>query len=560
MWRPLVGEAQNTIVFQCYNLDSISWNLSLPGCSDSMIDSFQILTRTVHNSEFTVQHTGTDPSVRGYKNESLKTDDAIQVRYYLQCPDIQTAHSDTLSLSSLREAVELDSVRVLANGDVRLTWKEKPLAGVRYVVNAAVGGSSQVLATNLTTTTYTDTRGLATHNIEYYSVSATLQCGYTFPEPDSFYHTSYLSQQTAECGGEIMFDFIPFSYWKDLTATSTLFVLRNGEPVDSVAIPPYEKSFSYGKIENDQTYTFYIRETGTGNQAAFSNPITLQTDFFSPIQWIVVDDLSFDENNQARISWSTNQHNPGYLFQLHQDTDTSSIPASDLASLPGDYRYGYDLPDVPSGASGFSVSLLDSCGNSVESIPKFPLLTQGQLTSNNQLNIQWNDVADDEWTVDSYEIYYKTGGNYSLLSTENGTSFSFSQAFEEGKSIDSLCYYVVAKGEVRYQKGDSTGQLSIRSNTMCLYGETIVELPNAYKINTPPYKPVIVPRNNLTSYVFRIFDRYGNLVFETHDPEAGWDGRYQGKSGFMDVFVAQIEIVNSRGESISRSGSVLLFY
>src|SRR5690606_27259109 len=364
-------------------------------------------------------------SVHGYKNESLKTDDAIQVRYYLQCPDFQTADSDTLSLSSLREAVELDSVRVLANGDVRLTWKEKPLAGVRYVVNAAVGGSSQVLATNLTTTTYTDTRGLATHDIEYYSVSATLQCGYTFPEPDSFYHTSYLSLQTTKCGGEIMFDFIPFSYWKDLTTTSTLFVLRNGQPVDSVVIPPYEKSFSYEKIENNQTYTFYVRETGAGNQAAFSNPITIRTDFFSPIQWIVMDDLSFDENNEARISWSTNQHNPGYLFQLHQDPDASSIPSSDLASLPGDYRYGYGLPDVPSGASGFSVSLLDSCGNSVESIPKFPLLTQGQLTSNNQLNIQWNDIADDEWTVDSYEIYYKTGGNYSLLSTEMGSSFSF---------------------------------------------------------------------------------------------------------------------------------------
>src|SRR5690606_33146363 len=101
--------------------------------------------------------------------------------------------------------------------------------------------------------------------------------------------------------------------------------------------------------------------------------------------------------------------------------------------------------------------------------------------------------------------------NYSLLSTENGTSFSFSQAFEEGNSIDSLCYYVVAKGEVRYQQGDSTGQLNIRSNTMCLYGETIVELPNAYKINTPPYKPVIVPLNNLISYVFGILDQYRNL-------------------------------------------------
>ena len=560
MWQPLAGKAQNGINFQCYNLDSISWNLSVDGCSDPQIDSFQILTQTDLNTEFTILFTSTNPAVRGYKNESLKSDHSVQVRYYIRCPDVQIVPSDTLSLSSLREAVVLDSVRVLANGDVQLHWKEKPIAGVRYVVNAAVGGSSQVLATNLQNTSFTDARGLATRNIEYYSISAALDCGYTFPEPDSFYHTSLLHLKTTECSGEILFDFIPFSYWRDETASSTLFVLRNGQMSDSTDIPTGEKSFSYQNVENNNTYTFYIRESGSEDQVAYSNPVTINTDFYPPIRWIVTDDLSFAENNQVSISWSTNQHHPGYLFHLHENSDTSSIPASGLISLPGSFRYDYKLSDLPSAGSEYRISLQDSCGNLVESIMKNPLLTQGQLTSDNQLNIQWTDVADNEWKVDSYEIYYKSDGSYTLLSTVPGSTFGYSHSFGSGISVDSICYYVVATGEVHYQEVDSTGPLNLRSNTVCLFSETTVVLPNAFHVNASPYKPIVVPNTNLTSYVFRIFDRYGNLVFETQNPEAGWDGKYQGKSGFMDVFVAQVEIVNTQGDSISKSGSLLLFH
>ncbi|HLT93536.1 MAG TPA: hypothetical protein VKZ56_03195, partial [Membranihabitans sp.] len=113
------------------------------------------------------------------------------------------------------------------------------------------------------------------------------------------------------------------------------------------------------------------------------------------------------------------------------------------------------------------------------------------------------------------------------------------------------------KGEVNLPEENES--LEVRSNTVCLYGETIVEIPNAHSSHQPPYKPIIVPRSNLTSYVFRIFDRYGSLVFETTDPEKGWSGLYQNNSGFMDVFVVQVEITNNQGESIEKTGSLILF-
>lgn len=556
---PVWSQAQNGIVFQCYNLDTISWVLSVPKCSNPEIDSFQILSRTEPNSDFAIKFTSTDPSLRGYRDESLKSDDAILLRYYLKCPDNPVVNSDTLRLSSLREPVELDSVRVLANGDVQLSWKEKPIAGVRYVVNAAIGGSSQVLATNLQRTSYTDTRGQATRSFEYYSISAALDCGYTFPEPDSFFHTSLLSEPEFDCGGDIYFGFKPFSYWKDGTSSATFFVERDGVLVDSLEGPVGTDGFGYNGLKNESMYTFYVRETGkVASQVAYSNPITITTDIYEIIRWIVIDDFSFDDDNQATISWTTNNHSARKKFQLHLNADTVTIPENELIDEPQQNSHGFKLAEFPTDGKQYMISLRDSCGNEEESLAKMPLLTQGQLTSTNQLNIQWTDVADDEWTVDSYEIYYKTDGSYTLLDSENGSTFNDSYAFEESKSIDSLCYYVVAKGKIHFQEIDSIGVLSIRSNTVCLFGETTVVLPNAYSPHQAPYKPIIVPKSNLTSYVFRIFDRYGNLVFETKNPEEGWDGSYQGKQGFMDVYMVQVEFTNSRGESIVKTGSLLV--
>lgn len=549
---------QDKIEFRCYNLDSISWTLDVMGCDDPQIDSFQIITRNEPTSNFDIRFTSNMPTQLGYRNESLKTHDAIVVRYFIKCPDSRVV-SDTLILTALREPVLLDSVRVLDNGNVELSWQNKPIKGVRYVVNAAVGGSSQVLTTDLRESRYTDTRGLAGHNVEYYSISAALDCGYTFPEPDSFFHTSFLSMTTTPCEGAISFDFIPYAYWNEGTSSTTLFVASDGEVLDSVDLQVGARTFTYENIENDRTYTFFVREMGSASahQVAYSNPITYHSDFYQTIQWITIDDFSFDESNQAKVSWRTNERILDSLFVLIRNQDALTIPESDLIVHPEPHRYGLDLEEFPAEGSNYQISLLDSCGTEVVSLTKKPFLTRGQLTSNNQLGIQWTDVGDDEWTMDRYEIYTRTDGAYTLLGSEIGNSFNFSHSFEPGASIDSVCYYVIGHGEV--QLPDRTVPLRLRSNTVCLFGETVVEIPNAHSSHQPPYKPIVVPKSNLTSYVFRVYDRYGSLVFETQDPEQGWDGQYRDRSGFSDVFVIQVEITNTQGESIQKTGSLILF-
>jgi len=60
-----------------------------------------------------------------------------------------------------------------------------------------------------------------------------------------------------------------------------------------------------------------------------------------------------------------------------------------------------------------------------------------------------------------------------------------------------------------------------------------------------------------------VFSRWGEVVFEkrefpVNDALSGWDGYYKGKKAKPDVYVYQIEIICSNGETIKYSGNIAL--
>jgi len=57
---------------------------------------------------------------------------------------------------------------------------------------------------------------------------------------------------------------------------------------------------------------------------------------------------------------------------------------------------------------------------------------------------------------------------------------------------------------------------------------------------------------------FRIFDRWGRLVFETTTLGAGWDGVFNGRPQVMDVYTWTVEAIGDDGSVIKRSGNSIL--
>ena len=62
---------------------------------------------------------------------------------------------------------------------------------------------------------------------------------------------------------------------------------------------------------------------------------------------------------------------------------------------------------------------------------------------------------------------------------------------------------------------------------------------------------------NLTGYHLRIFNRWGQAVFETSDYSKGWDGKYQGEDQVQGSYVWFCEY-NKNGVHKDLKGTVTL--
>lgn len=63
------------------------------------------------------------------------------------------------------------------------------------------------------------------------------------------------------------------------------------------------------------------------------------------------------------------------------------------------------------------------------------------------------------------------------------------------------------------------------------------------------------------SYHFRVFDRWGGLVFESRDPDEGWDGAFRGRPAGAGIYVWQLEFTvreNGRLRTEQANGGVSL--
>ncbi|MGB1039490.1 MAG: gliding motility-associated C-terminal domain-containing protein [Flavobacteriales bacterium] len=58
--------------------------------------------------------------------------------------------------------------------------------------------------------------------------------------------------------------------------------------------------------------------------------------------------------------------------------------------------------------------------------------------------------------------------------------------------------------------------------------------------------------------IFRVFDRWGKLVFESTDVDNGWDGTYQGKKLESGVYFYSVEMTITSGEEFLEKGDVTL--
>ena len=159
---------------------------------------------------------------------------------------------------------------------------------------------------------------------------------------------------------------------------------------------------------------------------------------------------------------------------------------------------------------------------------------------------------------DSATIY--PGESYQIPTQTNCTSFMwFPPSGLSSASIASPLatpgistkYIVTASNEYGCKVTDSI--------TITVSTETLLDIPNAFTPGNGPngtFKVLKLGTASLT--YFRVFNRWGNKVYDGNSIDAGWDGTYKGVPQPYDVYVYEIEAITSTGRTFTKTGNVTL--
>jgi gliding motility-associated-like protein len=114
-------------------------------------------------------------------------------------------------------------------------------------------------------------------------------------------------------------------------------------------------------------------------------------------------------------------------------------------------------------------------------------------------------------------------------------------------------YVVNAKTEKGCTTSDSIDVIVVQ--------ESVVEVPNAFSpgsgTSTNDELRVIVKGKALLNS-FKVFNRWGQLVFTTTDITKGWNGQLNGKPQPLGAYVYAVEATTSTGKRVNKQGNVTL--
>jgi gliding motility-associated-like protein len=137
--------------------------------------------------------------------------------------------------------------------------------------------------------------------------------------------------------------------------------------------------------------------------------------------------------------------------------------------------------------------------------------------------LKWNDAnffCDRQEPISGYNIYF-TPSISDTLQLLDKVSSSQTLEYEHLATENGLagCYAVSAF--------DSLGNESELSNIVCIENCPLYTLPNTFTPNQDGSNDIFKPLKNffISRVEFTVYNQWGNLVFESTDPNLNWDGR-----------------------------------
>ncbi len=202
--------------------------------------------------------------------------------------------------------------------------------------------------------------------------------------------------------------------------------------------------------------------------------------------------------------------------------------------------YGFSAGLNASGASVYSwspsVYLNSASGASVVATPSVSTAyvltgTLGMCSSTLQTSVHVNPLPD--VSIGASSTIINTPGESVSLTASGGAGYSWSN----GSLSSSISFAPLQTGDYCVTAVSAEGCGKKACITIEVSPESTIYIPNTFTPNGDDLNDVLyTPGTNIVKYQFMIYNRWGNLVFESDDMGKGWDGTYKGEPVKEDVY------------------------
>ena len=457
----------------------------------------------------------------------------------------------------------VDSISVLPNGNTVLAWHiPRDIDITKYIIVKNISGIytpiDSVIGRN--NTFYNLNTNEANNNSVKLYVFAKDSCA-NQGAFDTIPRSMFLTAVYDKCGYKTSLSWNPYVNLPKGILEYRIYASINNAPFLKIGSTS-QTFFTHNNVSPDKNVCYLVRViNNTQNITASSNKACIYSKQVQAANYVYIKRATIKDKNTAEIAVFIDTSKTSIGIDILRSED--GINYNSVYFIPYDGNTNYVFEDNKISSNNniyyYKAVIKDSCGNyRTQSNVSKTILVKVKDDEENLFvkHINWTSYSGFLGGVSGYNIYRVINDEPAtapIASFGPTADSSFTDNIENEASNGSKIEYMIEAVE---GIGNTYGFLEkSNSNKADVYMEGKLFIPNAFapKGKNKIWKPV-THFIDKQEYSVSVFNRWGNLVFQTNDDTVGWDGG--GNKG--DVYAFLITYKNARGEYKEVKGTVLL--
>jgi gliding motility-associated-like protein len=505
------------------------------------------------------------------KEQSVVNFQIITQDFSTGCQSTSNIYGGVLSNLSQPDMPSMDSVSVNPGGGVSIGWQPGTASDIAgYVIYRVTAiNDSIAFVPGMDSTFFIDVNADPCSGSYSYSIASIDSCGNKSPGTFSSPHsTIYLDEiQYDPCFLANTLNWTAYDNFTPPLAGYEIFVSIDGGAYSLLdTVDFWINTYEHQGLLANTNYSYFIRAFSNGHAKTSTSCTHERRTFNSPVpEYLYLRYSSVEGENSVDLSFYADTAAHLRLFEIYRSDGPAAaftlVGTLDPA-LTDVYYFTDDLSGFPQQSYYYVFSAIDSCGNAHTSgnLGRTIFL---QVASTESLTnvLSWNAYELWDAGVGSYSIFRRTGngGAAQEVGSTSPGELTFTDDISGLTGTGGVISYYVEAYEARInQYGFSD---TARSNEVMADVIEKVFLPNAFvpKGVNSTFKPVgnFISEEN---YLFTIYNRWGQQLFETTNPSEAWDGQYKGKYVPQDVYVYILRFTTATGDVVLKKGNVTVIF